>query len=102
MEPHAHGRGNPFAHGTNGLPFGSAAELSRRQVWLAAILRQAGACLGKGGMMKRAVQENPPSHPSASSLIDARIKELGDWRGETLGRLRALIKAADPQIVEAW
>jgi hypothetical protein len=53
-------------------------------------------------MMKRAVQENPPSHPSASSLIDARIKELGDWRGETLGRLRALIKAADPQIVEAW
>ncbi|MBW8855528.1 MAG: DUF1801 domain-containing protein [Bradyrhizobium sp.] len=47
------------------------------------------------------MQENP-SHPSASSLIDGRIKELGDWRGETLGRLRALIKAADPQIVEAW
>jgi hypothetical protein len=51
--------------------------------------------------MKRTMQENP-SHPSASSLIDGRIKELGDWRGETLGRLRALIKAADPQIVEAW
>jgi len=39
---------------------------------------------------------------SASELIDARIKELGDWRGETLGRLRALIKEADPEVVEEW
>jgi hypothetical protein len=35
-------------------------------------------------------------------LIDARIKELGDWRGETLARVRALIKQADPDIVEEW
>ncbi|MEZ5832882.1 MAG: DUF1801 domain-containing protein [Dongiaceae bacterium] len=39
---------------------------------------------------------------SPSQLIDARIKELGDWRGKMLGRLRALIKAADPEIVEEW
>ncbi len=39
---------------------------------------------------------------SASKLIDARIKELGDWRGKLLGRLRALIKEADPDVVEEW
>jgi len=39
---------------------------------------------------------------SASRLIDARIQELGDWRGEMLSRLRALIKQADPEIVEEW
>ena len=39
---------------------------------------------------------------SPSALIDARIKELGDWRGEMLGRLRALIKQADPDVVEEW
>ena len=39
---------------------------------------------------------------SASALIDARIKELGDWRGEMLGRLRGLIKEADPEVVEEW
>ena len=37
---------------------------------------------------------------SPSQLIDARIKELGDWRGEMLGRLRALVKEADPEVVE--
>ena len=37
-----------------------------------------------------------------SQLIDARIKELGDWRGETLARIRALIKQADPDVVEEW
>ena len=37
-----------------------------------------------------------------SALIDARIAELADWRGETLARLRALVKAADPDIVEEW
>ena len=35
-------------------------------------------------------------------MIDARIRELGDWRGETLSRLRALIKQADPEVVEEW
>ncbi|PMS32747.1 hypothetical protein B0G57_12175 [Trinickia symbiotica] len=39
---------------------------------------------------------------SAPQLIDARIEELGDWRGETLSRLRALIKEADPEVVEEW
>ena len=39
---------------------------------------------------------------SPSQLIDARIKELGDWRGEMLGRLRTLVKEADPEIVEEW
>jgi len=38
--------------------------------------------------------------PSPSQLIDARIKKLGDWRGETLARVRALIKQADPHVVE--
>jgi hypothetical protein len=39
---------------------------------------------------------------SPSQLIDERIAELGDWRGEMLGRLRALIKEADPEVVEEW
>src|ERR1700730_6038061 len=39
---------------------------------------------------------------SPSQLIDARIEELGDWRGEMLSRLRSLIKEADPEIVEEW
>ncbi len=39
---------------------------------------------------------------SPSELIDARIEELGDWRGKTLARLRALIKQADPEVVEEW
>jgi len=38
----------------------------------------------------------------ASAMIDERINELGDWRGEMLGRLRALIKSADPDVVEEW
>src|SRR6202042_3110891 len=39
---------------------------------------------------------------SPSQLIDARIKELGDWRGKTLSRIRQLIKEADPDVVEEW
>jgi hypothetical protein len=39
---------------------------------------------------------------SASATIDAKIKELGDWRGKTLARVRALIHEADPEIVEEW
>jgi len=39
---------------------------------------------------------------SPSRLIDARIRELGDWRGKTLSRVRALIKQADPDVVEEW
>jgi hypothetical protein len=39
---------------------------------------------------------------SASELIDARIKELGDWRGDTLARIRKLIKQAEPDVAEEW
>jgi hypothetical protein len=48
-----------------------------------------------------ASRQSKPSQ-SASRLIDARIEELADWRGEMLGRLRALIKQADPKVVEEW
>jgi len=51
--------------------------------------RKSGAKEGKGG-------------DSPSQLIDARIKELSDWRGETLARVRILIKQADPEVVEEW
>ena len=44
----------------------------------------------------------PQNSNSPSELIDARIEELGDWRGELLARLRALIKEADPDVVEEW
>ncbi|MGD9736235.1 MAG: DUF1801 domain-containing protein [Solirubrobacterales bacterium] len=40
--------------------------------------------------------------PSPAELIDARIEELADWRGETLARVRALVKEADPEVVEEW
>src|SRR5499425_2931753 len=50
------------------------------------------------GMTKSASQNGQ----SPSQLIDARIKELGDWRGEMLGRLRGLIKESDPEVVEEW
>jgi hypothetical protein len=43
-----------------------------------------------------------PSGKTATGLIDVRIKELDDWRGETLARLRALIKQADPKVIEEW
>ena len=43
-----------------------------------------------------------PKSKSPSQLIDARIKELGDWRGEMLSRLRTLVKEADPEVVEEW
>ncbi|MGH9016282.1 MAG: DUF1801 domain-containing protein [Acidimicrobiales bacterium] len=47
-------------------------------------------------------KKGSPATKSPSQLIDGRIKELGDWRGEMLGRLRALIKEADPDVVEEW
>ena len=43
-----------------------------------------------------------PEGQSPSELIDARIAELGDWRGEMLSRLRALVRDADPEVVEEW
>jgi hypothetical protein len=50
------------------------------------------------GMRKSGSQKSK----SASQLIDARIKELGDWRGKMLSRLRTLVKEADPEVVEEW
>ena len=47
-------------------------------------------------------KSDPRKSDSPSRLIDARIKELGDWRGETLSRIRTLIKQADPEVVEEW
>jgi hypothetical protein len=55
----------------------------------ATTMKKTGAKAAKGG-------------DSPSRLIDARIKELGDWRGETLARVRNLIKEADPEVVEEW
>ena len=54
-------------------------------------------------MSKRAAtRPAKPGGESPSQLIDARIAELGDWRGETLARVRALIKEAAPDVVEEW
>jgi hypothetical protein len=47
-------------------------------------------------------KSNSTTSESPSRLIDARIKELGDWRSKTLARIRALIKEADPKVVEEW
>lgn len=58
---------------------------------------------GETGVKKSGPQKSKPqSGKSASQLIDARIEELGDWRGKMLSRLRAVIKQADPDVVEEW
>jgi hypothetical protein len=54
------------------------------------------------GPKKSDAQSNAQKGESPSQLIDARIKELGDWRGELLSRLRTLIKQADPEVTEEW
>jgi hypothetical protein len=57
----------------------------------------------KSGSQKADSASRPPASAAAASrLIDGRIEELGDWRGEMLARLRALIQQADPQVVEEW
>jgi hypothetical protein len=53
---------------------------------------------GETGMKKSGSQKSK----SPSQLIDARINELGDWRGKMLSRLRTLVKEADPEVVEEW
>jgi hypothetical protein len=47
-------------------------------------------------------KSDPPKGKSPSQLIDERVAELDDWRGEMLSRLRAIVKEADPQVVEEW
>ena len=66
-------------------------ETSERQAMKKATtaMKKSGSKEGKGG-------------GSPAALIDARIKELGDWRGEMLARVRTLIKQADPEVVEEW
>ena len=58
---------------------------------------------GVAGMKKSGSQKSKSSsEKSPSQLIDARIKELGDWRGAMLSRVRSLIKEADPEVIEEW
>jgi hypothetical protein len=52
--------------------------------------------------MKKSVPKQTKAAGSPSDHIDARIEELGDWRGETLARIRGIIKQADPDVIEAW
>ena len=54
-------------------------------------------------MVRKVKKQTGSQKPkSPAQLIDARIRELGDWRGKLLGRLRALVKEADPEVVEEW
>ena len=53
-------------------------------------------------IMKKTASKEGKEEDSPSRLIDARIKELSDWRGEMLARVRTLIKQADPEVVEEW
>jgi hypothetical protein len=52
--------------------------------------------------MKKTADSQAASSAAASQLIDERIQELGDWRGETLAKVRKLILEADPEVVEEW
>ena len=56
----------------------------------------------KATTMKKSAPKEAKGAVSPSRQIDARIKELGDWRGEMLARVRALIKQADPEVAEEW
>jgi len=73
---------------------------SGREVKIITILRAPGCRLYEEE--HRHGKEQVAEHQSPSRLIDARIKELGDWRGTMLSRIRALIKEADPEVVEEW
>ena len=79
------------------------AALPGRAVRLAAVLRQArNGAAARGLTMMKKKTATPPGGESPAKLIDGRIKELGDWRGKTLAHVRALIKQADPEVVETW
>ena len=56
----------------------------------------------KATSVKKSGAKEAKGKDSPSQLIDARIKELSDWRGETLARVRTLIRQADPDVVEEW
>jgi hypothetical protein len=55
-----------------------------------------------GSRQSKSSSQKAPSQKSPSQLIDARIKELGDWRGDMLARVRSIIREADPDVVEEW
>jgi hypothetical protein len=52
--------------------------------------------------VKKTIAKKPAAAESAAATIDARIRELGDWRGKTLAKVRQIIHEADPEIVEEW
>jgi hypothetical protein len=56
----------------------------------------------KATPLKKTAGKPPKAAASPSKLIDAAIQELGDWRGEMLARVRALVREADPEVVEEW
>ena len=56
----------------------------------------------KAAPARKAASRKAGGSGAASALIDGRIRELSDWRGETLGRIRALIRQADPEVIEEW
>jgi hypothetical protein len=56
----------------------------------------------KAAIKKSGGSKEPKAGDAPSRLIDARIKELGDWRGDMLAQIRRLIKQADPDVVEEW
>src|SRR3546814_17238875 len=62
-------------------------------------MKKATTTMKKG---KSGSEEGKGGEDSPSQLIDARIRELSDWRGETLARVRSLIKQADPEVIEEW
>ena len=64
---------------------------------LSVVAKRATASMKKGSGSKEVTAGD-----ASSRLIDARIKELSDWRGETLARIRTLIRQADPEVVEEW
>jgi hypothetical protein len=79
----------PYAPSALTHPTYSKATTTMKEATATMTKKKSGAKEGKGGA-------------SPSALIDARIKELGDWRGEALARVRSLIREADPEMVEAW
>jgi hypothetical protein len=65
-------------------------------------MRRVAGKKNSGSPKSKSPSHKSPSHKSPSQLIDARIKELADWRGQMLGKLRSLVKEADPEVVEEW
>jgi hypothetical protein len=73
-----------------------------RSLGLAGVGPPDGAGAARRAKEKGVTKTRSQKADSPSRLIDARIKELGDWRGETLGRIRTLVRQADPEVLEEW